>query len=76
VKDGIVDGIIAGNARILTATKPCAHDPRETDRRLFAKAIISDPDGARDFLKYIRTLADPSTRPTSERVVGMPANAG
>lgn len=76
VKDGIVDGIIAGNARILygdDALRARLHVKLVAPLR---EGIIADHDGARDFLKYIRTLADPSNASEIRAVVGMPANAG
>jgi rod shape-determining protein MreB and related proteins len=75
VKDGIVDGIIAGNARILygdEALRARLHVKLVAPLR---EGIIVEPEGARDFLKYIRTLADPSNVAEIRAVVGMPANA-
>lgn len=76
VKDGIVDGIIAGNARILygeEALRARLHVKLVAPLR---EGIIAEPDAARDFLKYIRSLADPSNSAEIRAVVGMPANAG
>ena len=76
VKDGIVDGIIAGNARILygeEALRARLHVKLVAPLR---EGIIADPDSARDFLHYIRTLADPSNAAEIRAVIGMPANAG
>jgi rod shape-determining protein MreB len=75
VKDGIVDGIITGNARILYGEEALRS---RLHVRLIAplhEGIISDPAAARDFLQYIRTLADPSNVAEIRAVVGMPANA-
>ena len=41
-----------------------------------AEGVIQHPDAARDFLKHIRTLADPSGQAEIRAVVGVPANAG
>ncbi len=41
-----------------------------------AEGVITDPDAARDFLKHIRSLADPSGQAEIRAVVGVPANAG
>jgi len=59
VKDGIVDGIIAGKRAdsYAEALRARLHVKLIAPLR---EGIISDPDGARDFLKYIRTLADRS----------------
>lgn len=76
VKDGIVDGIIAGNAQTLfgeDAVRNMLHV------RLIAPVTegnISDPAAARDFLQHLRTLVDPTGTAEIRAVVGMPANAG
>ena len=75
VKDGIVDGIIAGNARILfgeEAMRARLHVKLVAPLR---EGIIAEPDAARDFLKYVRSLADPSNTAEIRAVFGMPANA-
>lgn len=75
VKDGIVDGIIAGNAQILfgdDAVRNMLH------ARLVAPVTegnIAEPAAARDFLQHLRTLVDPSGTAEIRAVVGMPANA-
>ncbi len=76
VKDGIVDGIIAGNARTLfgdDALRARLHVRLVAPLR---EGIIADPATARDFLTQIRALADPSGTSEIRAVVGMPANAG
>lgn len=75
VKDGIVDGIIAGNAQVIfgeDAVRNMLH------ARLVApvsEGVVNDPAAARDFLQHIRTLVDPSGTAEIRAVVGMPANA-
>lgn len=75
VKDGIVDGIIAGNARILfgeEALRAMLHV------RLVAPmthGVVADADASRDFLRHIRSLVDPAGTAEIRAVVGMPANA-
>ncbi len=76
VRDGIVDGIITGNARILfgeEALKNMLHVELATP---LAEGVIAHPDAARDFMAHIRQLADPSGRAEIRAVVGVPANAG
>jgi rod shape-determining protein MreB and related proteins len=76
VKDGIVDGIIAGNASVLygeDALRSMLHVRLVSP---LAAGVIVDPAAARDFLQYIRTLADPSGHAEIRAVVGVPANAG
>jgi rod shape-determining protein MreB len=76
VKDGIVDGIITGNARILYGEE-ALHQMLHVDLAApLAEGVIARPEAARDFLLHIRTLADPSGRADIRAVVGVPANAG
>lgn len=76
VKDGIVDGIIAGNARVLygeDALRAMLHV------RLVApmvEGIVAQPEAARDFLRHIRSLVDPANTAEIRAVIGVPANAG
>jgi rod shape-determining protein MreB and related proteins len=75
VKDGIVDGIIAGNAQTIfgeDAVRNMLH------ARLVApvnEGVISEPGAARDFMQHLRTIVDPSGTAEIRAVVGMPANA-
>jgi rod shape-determining protein MreB len=76
VKDGIVDGIIAGNAKMLfgeEAVRNMLHARLVTPVR---EGIVAEPDAARDFLQHIRTVVDPSGGAEIRAVVGIPANAG
>jgi rod shape-determining protein MreB and related proteins len=76
VKDGIVDGIIAGNAKTIfgeDAVRNMLH------ARLVApvhEGIVREPDAARDFLQHMRSIVDPTGTAEIRAVVGMPANAG
>lgn len=75
VKEGIVDGIVAGNRSIVFG------DDAMNNRlhvRLVAPmehGVIAHADSARDFLQYMRSLADPSGTAEIRAVVGVPANA-
>jgi rod shape-determining protein MreB len=75
VKDGIVDGIIAGNAKTIfgeDAVRNMLHT------RLVApvsEGVVADPAAARDFMQHIRGIVDPSGNAEIRAVVGMPANA-
>jgi len=76
VKDGIVDGIITGNAKILfgeDALRQMLHVELATP---LAEGVIAHPEAARDFMLHVRQLADPSGRAEIRAVVGVPANAG
>ncbi len=76
VKDGIVDGIIAGNARILYGQDALDQMLHVDLVAPLGEGVIAHPDAARDFMQHIRSLADPSGRAEIRAVVGVPANAG
>ena len=76
VKDGIVDGIIAGNAQILFGEDAVRNMLHVRLVAPVAAGIISDPAAARDFVQHLRTIVDPSGNAEIRAVVGMPANAG
>ncbi len=76
VKDGIVDGIVAGNRSILFGDDAIANMLHVRLVAPVAEGVITDQEVARDFLKHIRSLADPSGQAEIRAVVGVPANAG
>ena len=76
VRDGIVDGIITGNARILYGEDALRQMLHVELVAPLAEGVISRPEAARDFMLHIRQLADPSGRADIRAVVGVPANAG
>lgn len=76
VKDGIVDGIIAGNRRVVFGDDAIASMLHVRLVAPLAEGVITDPDAAREFLQHIRSLADPSGGAEIRAVVGVPANAG
>jgi len=76
VKDGIVDGIITGNARILYGAEALDQMLHVDLVAPLDEGVISRPEAARDFMQHIRQLADPSGRAEIRAVVGVPANAG
>lgn len=75
VKDGIVDGIVAGNRSILFGDDALLNMLHVRLVAPLADGVIAQPDSARDFLKHIRSLADPSGSAEIRAVVGIPANA-
>ncbi|MDB6093406.1 MAG: actin/actin family protein [Verrucomicrobia bacterium] len=75
VKDGIVDGIVAGNRTILFGDDALTNMLHVKLVAPLQQGVIQHPDAARDFLKHIRSLADPSGQAEIRAVVGMPANA-
>jgi rod shape-determining protein MreB len=75
VKDGIVDGIIAGNAKTLFGEDALRNALHVELVAPIGSGVIVQPAAARDFLQYIRTLADPSGQSELRAVIGVPANA-
>lgn len=76
VRDGIVDGIITGNARILYGEDALRQMLHVSLVYPLAEGVIARPDAARDFMLHIRALADPTGKADIRAVVGVPANAG
>src|SRR5580692_4971613 len=76
VKDGIVDGIIAGNAEVVYGEDALRNALHVDLIAPVAEGVISQPEAARDFLKHIRTLVDPSGHAEIRAVIGIPANDG
>ncbi len=76
VKDGIVDGIIAGNRSVLFGDEALNNALHARLVAPLAQGIIAEPAAARDFLQHIGSLADPTGQAEIRAVVGMPANAG
>jgi rod shape-determining protein MreB len=76
VKDGIVDGIIAGNATKLYGEEALRNMLHVRLESPLAAGVIARPDIARDFLTYMRSLADPGGTAEIRAVIGVPANAG
>ena len=74
VKDGIVDGIIAGNASILfgeDALKNFLHVNLVTP---LGKGVVAHPQAARDFFRHMRGLVDAGGTAEIRAVIGVPAN--
>jgi rod shape-determining protein MreB len=76
VKDGIVDGIITGNARIVFGEDALRNMLHVRLVAPVAEGVITDPAAARDFLNHLRSLIDPAGTAEIRAVIGMPANAG
>jgi rod shape-determining protein MreB len=76
VKDGIVDGIIAGNASVLYGEEALRNLLHVRLVAPLEEGVIAHPDSARDFFRHIRSLVDPSGQAEIRAVVGVPANAG
>jgi rod shape-determining protein MreB len=75
VKDGIVDGIVAGNRSIVYGEDALQNMLHVRLVAPLQHGVIADPAAARDFLKHIRSLVDPTGNSEIRAVVGVPANA-
>jgi rod shape-determining protein MreB len=75
VRDGIVDGIIAGNASILYGDDALRNVLHVNLVAPLDRGVIKHRDAARDLLQHIRALADPGGNAEIRAVVGIPANA-
>jgi rod shape-determining protein MreB len=76
VKDGIVDGIIAGNAQVLYGDDALRNMLHVRLVAPLAAGVIAEPDAARDFFRHLRSLVDPTGNTEIRAVIGVPANAG
>lgn len=76
VKDGIVDGIIAGNAQVVYGEDALRNMLHARIVAPLREGIIAEPDAARDFLRHMRSLVDPTGQAEIRAVIGVPANAG
>ncbi len=76
VKDGIVDGIIAGNAQTIFGEDALRNMLHVRLVAPVAEGVIIDHGAARDFLQHLRGLVDPAGTSEIRTVIGVPANAG
>lgn len=75
VKDGIVDGIITGNASMIFGEEALRAMLHVRLVAPIAEGVIAEPEAARDFLRHMRSLVDPSGNAEIRAVIGVPANA-
>ena len=75
VKEGIVDGIITGNATILYGEDAFKNALHVNLIAPLAEGVIAHTDAARDLFKHIRSLVDPTDSAEIRAVIGVPANA-
>ncbi len=75
VKDGIVDGIIAGNASVLFGEEAQKNFLHVNLIAPMGRGVITHQDAARDFFRHLRGLVDPSGNAEIRAVIGVPANA-
>ena len=74
-REGLVDGIIANNATTLIGEEALNHRLQLRMIAPLADGIIADPNVAKDYIKRVRSVIDPSGMAEIRAVVGVPANA-
>jgi rod shape-determining protein MreB len=75
-REGLVDGIIAGNATLLIGEEALNHRLQLRMIAPLENGIIANQAAARDFIRRIRGVIDPTGNAEIRAVVGVPANAG
>jgi len=74
-REGLIDGIIAGNAQLLIGEEALNHRLQLKLVTPLEDGIIAHPDSARDFVHKVRAVADPTGTAEIRAVIGVPANA-
>ena len=75
-REGLVDGIIANNAKLLIGEEALNHRLQLKMIAPLEDGIIAQKEAARDFFLRLRTLIDPGDAAEIRAVIGVPANAG
>lgn len=75
VKEGIINGIIPGDADILFGEEALKNRLHVSLVDPLGDGIIEDAQAARDFVRHVRSLVDPSGSAEIRAVIGLPANA-
>jgi len=74
-REGLVDGIIAGNATVLIGEEALSHRLQLRVIAPLEDGIIARRDAARDFIQRVRAVIDPTGSAEIRAVIGVPANA-
>lgn len=74
-REGLVDGIVANNATTLIGEEALTHRLQLKVIAPLENGVIAHPAAAKDFIKRIRAMIDPSGLAEIRVVVGVPANA-
>jgi rod shape-determining protein MreB len=74
-REGLVDGIIEGNAKVLFGEDAQNHRLQFRVVAPLENGIITHRDAAADFVRRVREIADPSGNAEVRAVIGVPANA-
>ena len=75
-REGLVDGIIANNATTLIGEEALNHRLQLRMIAPLEDGIIAQLEPARDFIRRVRTVVDPTGAAEIRAVIGVPANAG
>ncbi len=75
VKEGIVEGIIAGNNSILFGEEALKNMLHVRLVAPLAEGVIAHPDAAKDLFRHVKSLVDANGTAEIRAVVGIPANA-
>ncbi len=75
-REGLVDGIVANNATTLIGEEALTHRLQMKMIAPLEDGIIAHAEPARDFIRRVRTVIDPTNAAEIRAVIGVPANAG
>ena len=76
VKEGIINGIIPGDADVLFGEEAIKNRLHVDLDHPLGDGVIHNQEAARDFAQHVRSLVDPSGKAEIRAVIGLPANAG
>jgi rod shape-determining protein MreB len=75
-REGLVDGIIANNATLLIGEEALNHRLQMKVIAPLEDGIIAHVEPAKDFIRRVRAVIDPTNSAEIRAVIGVPANAG
>ncbi|HEY0864514.1 MAG TPA: rod shape-determining protein [Lacunisphaera sp.] len=75
-REGLVDGIVANNATTLIGEEALTHRLQMKMIAPLEDGIIAHAEPARDFIRRVRAVIDPTNTAEIRAVIGVPANAG
>jgi rod shape-determining protein MreB len=75
-REGLVDGIIANNATLLIGEEALNHRLQMKVIAPLEDGIIAHVEPAKDFIRRVRAVVDPTNSAEIRAVIGVPANAG
>jgi rod shape-determining protein MreB len=75
-REGLVDGIVANNATLLIGEEALNHRLQMKMIAPLEDGIIAHVEPAKDFIRRVRAVIDPTNSAEIRAVIGVPANAG